>query len=172
MHLHLLLLLRLHQELQPSVPIKVGHPKVSRWKQGFGNRSRLKQDRWHQQRKLLRQQQLTAGIHQFKTDLKKQPLLQQLQQGHQLTAGMCQFKHAVLALSYPLPKRYRRLVLQAYQLIKSLRKWVLSSVAVPQRIAAGMYQFRHAMPPRCQQPHQHQQQYQRLFHLVFQSIKL
>lgn len=153
MHLHLLLLLRLQQQLQPSVPIKVGHQKVSRWKQGYGNRSHLKQDHWHQQPKLLRQQHLqqTAGIHQFKTDLKKQHRPQQLQQRHRLTAGMCQFKHAVLALSYRLPKRYRRSVLQVYQSIKSLRKWVLSLVAVPLRIAAGMYQFRHAVLPRCQQ---------------------
>lgn len=171
MLLHLLLLLRLHQQLQPPVPIKVGHRKVNRWKQGCGNRSHLKQAHWHQQPKLLRQQQLqrTVGIRQFKTDLKKQHR-QQLQQGLRLTAGMCQFKHAVLALNYPLPKRYRRLDLPVYQSIKSLRKWVLSSVAVPPRIAAGMYQFRHAVLPRCQQPHQ--QQYQRLVHLVFQSTKL
>jgi hypothetical protein len=112
------LLLCLHQQHKPTVPIKVGHRKVSRWKLGYGNPSHPKQVLWHQQTEILRQQQLllqTAGIHQFKTGLKKQHQLQLLQQRHRLTAGMCQFKHAVLALNYRLPKRYRQLVHQAYQ---------------------------------------------------------
>lgn len=161
LHLHLHLLLLLQQRHQPWLPIKVGHRKVNRWKQVYGNRSHLRQDHWHRQPRQQPQQQrhrLTAGIHQFKTGRKKQHRLEQLQQRHRLTAGMCQFKHAVLALNYPPPKRYRRLVLQAYQSIRSLRKWVLSSVAVQQPIAAGMYQFKHAVLPRRQQPHHQRHQ--------------